>query len=97
MGFPWRSVFGFGAKAAGKMACASEIARLEERLKIAERERDYWQARAETLIDAALARTGHTPVMSNTPVPTSPDGLARALFSGLSVKEIHPKEGDARS
>lgn len=95
MGVPWRQIFGFGAKAAGKLACTKEIGRLEERLEAAERDRDYWKKRCETLIDAALAKAGHTPVMQHQPTD-SPASLMSA-FAGLAVKNIHTKEGERRS
>lgn len=97
MGFPWRQAFGFGARDAGKLACAKEVGRLEEKLATAEKDRDYWKVRAETLIDAALAKNGHTPVMTHVPADGARAASMASLFGGLSVKTINTKEGDARS
>lgn len=54
------------------------------------RQRDYWRAKAESLIDAALARAGaiHQPTMeTRPPADRITSGLA-ALTTALSVTEI---------
>lgn len=57
-------------------------------------DRDYWKARAERLIDAALVRAGaiHEPTMVATP-PAEPDVYA-STFAGMSRTELPP---DARA
>lgn len=84
-----KRLLGIGARKAARMAAdqavRSELAKAEARLELLTDERDYWKARCETLIDAALVKNGHTPVMVNTPASTQAQPHP---FAGLRVTEV---------
>jgi len=72
---------------------ALEVTRRDETIAALTTERDYWRARAEKLIDAALARANaiHEPTMRDVPPPVQP--VSAMLASALSVTEIDSTKG----
>lgn len=84
------ALFSIGAKKAARLAADEtmkrDLARLEADNATLRAQVEYWQRRAETLIDAALAKAGHTPVMA-TPT-TAADAAPSSPFDGLRITAI---------
>lgn len=86
----WKRLLGIGARKAARLAAddsmRKQYARLEVENETLRAERDYWKRKAETLIDAALAKAGHTPVMAH---ETRTATAAAQPFAGLAVTTIN--------
>lgn len=82
---------GIGVRKAARLAAddtmRKQYARLEVENDTLRAERDYWKAKAETLIDAALAKAGHTPVMANQTLAGGAAAVAQP-FLGLRVTTV---------
>lgn len=82
---------GIGARKAARLAADDSVrkqfTRLEVENDILKAERDYWKAKAETLIDAALAKAGHTPVMQHQSLAGASAAIAQP-FLGLRVTTV---------
>ncbi len=72
----------------GRTLYLLELQRRDERIADLERDRDYWQRRAEELIDAGLARAGaiHQPTMVDRKAPVT--DVASMIAGALAVQEI---------
>lgn len=85
MNVPWRKILGFGARKAAEMAATGRIARLEAENAALREQVAYWQARAESLIDADRVQRGQAPVMSKSAA------VAVNPFSGMAITAIRPE------
>lgn len=83
------AILAIGAKKAARLAADEtmkrDLARLEAENAALREQAQYWQRRAETLIDAALAKAGHTPVMAP---PGAGPSVPPSPFDGLRITEI---------
>lgn len=83
-----------GAKVAAKVAGEREVSRLEAENRELRADRDYWRARCERLLDAALVKEGQPPIMA----PEKPLDPLHGALSGLAMRSIPishvpPQEG----
>jgi hypothetical protein len=87
-----RRLLGLGARKAARLAAddsmRKQYARLEVENDTLRAERDYWKRKAEALIDAALAKAGHTPVMARDTLGNEALGFQQP-FAGLAVTTVN--------
>lgn len=78
----------------GKAIHVLELARRDDAIRELTEQRDYWQTRAEKLMDAALARAGaiHEPTMVDRKVPTSTNPAAM-ISAAMAISEIDSSKG----
>lgn len=72
----------------GRAIHAIEVLRRDEQIAELTRQRDYWQARAERLIDGGLARAGAIDGPTMREAVSPPKAIAELVTAAMNVSEI---------
>lgn len=94
-----KRLLGIGARKAARLAAddslRKQFARLEAENELLREQVAYWKGKAESLLDAALAKAGHTPVMKHEPLTPQAAAMLQP-YAGLAVQTINPAPSTPR-